>query len=178
MTGVFELWARCARKVDKCATDTGYRSDRETKPGSEPMTSQMPDAEEVREGTAFYSPWGLFIYNVYVLRFNNRCVWRCSRWKLLQHYDKNISSNHLDIGPGTGWYLQHTEFPTANPKITLLDLNPNSLRVASDRLRKFAPTAINSDIFSPIPVTQKFDSIAQTTFSIAYPEIGKQNCWP
>jgi hypothetical protein len=74
------------------------------------MTSQTPDTEEVRKGTAFYSPWGLFIYNVYVLRFNNRCVWRCSRWKLLQHYDKNISSNHLDIGPGTGGIFSTLNF--------------------------------------------------------------------
>jgi ubiquinone/menaquinone biosynthesis C-methylase UbiE len=139
----------------RCQGQTG-----ETMSGGEPMTSQIPDVEEVRKGTAFYSPWGLFIYNVYVLRFNNRCVWRCSRWKLLEHYDRNISSNHLDIGPGTGWYLQHAKFPSDNPKISLLDLNLNSLRVASDRLRKYSPTAINSDIFSPIPVTQEFDSIA------------------
>jgi SAM-dependent methyltransferase len=159
MTCVSRYWPLPEKDVDNAQQMLGGATS-ETTLGRKPMTSQMPDAEEVRKGTAFYSPWGLFIYNVYVLRFNNRWLWRCSRWKMLRHYDANVSSNHLDIGPGTGWYLQHAKFPTANPKITVLDLNPNSLRMAGDRLGKYSPTLINSDIFSPIPVTQKFDSIA------------------
>jgi SAM-dependent methyltransferase len=133
-----------------CANNTRERA----------VTSPMPDKEEVRKGAAFYTRRGLLIYNIYVLRFNNRWVWRCSRWKLIEHYDRHISNNHLDIGPGTGWYLQHARFPSANPRITLLDLNPNSLKTASNRLCEYKPTLINADIFSPIAAMDKFDSIA------------------
>ncbi|BBY42631.1 class I SAM-dependent methyltransferase [Mycolicibacterium celeriflavum] len=119
-----------------------------------------PDPLEIRKGAAFYNARGLFIYNLYVLRFNNRWLWRCPRGRLLRHYDEHIRCNHLDIGPGTGWYLQHTTFPCRDPKVTLLDLSPDSLATAGKRLRTLSPTLLHSDVFSPIPTNAKFDSIA------------------
>ncbi|HEX9833753.1 MAG TPA: methyltransferase, partial [Mycobacterium sp.] len=98
--------------------------------------------------------------NLYVLRFNNRWMWRCPRRRLLQHYDQHIRCSHLDVGPGTGWYLQHTTFPCQHPRVTLLDLSPNSLATAGKRLRTLSPALVASDIFSPIPTQEKYNSIA------------------
>ncbi|WP_420094067.1 class I SAM-dependent methyltransferase [Mycolicibacterium tusciae] len=124
------------------------------------MTPPRPNPGEIRKGAAFYNARGLFIYNLYVLRFNNRFLWRCPRRRLLRHYDQHIRCNHLDIGPGTGWYLQHVAFPCRKPRVTLLDLSPDSLATASRRLRKLSPVSINADIYSPIPTDEKFDSVA------------------
>ncbi|OBB04761.1 hypothetical protein A5662_11120 [Mycobacteriaceae bacterium 1482268.1] len=124
------------------------------------MTPSRPDRDEIRKGAAFYNARGLFIYNLYVLRFNNRWLWRCPRGRLLRHYNEHIRCDHLDIGPGTGWYLQHARFPCPEPKLTLLDLSPDSLATAGRRLRKLSPTLLHSDIFSPIPTEERFDSIA------------------
>lgn len=124
------------------------------------MTPPLPNPVEIRKGAAFYNARGLFIYNLYVLRFNNRFLWRCPRRRLLRHYDEHIHCNHLDVGPGTGWYLQHATFPCQNPRVTLLDLSPDSLATASRRLRKLSPVSVNSDIFSPIPTDEKYGSIA------------------
>lgn len=124
------------------------------------MTAPLPDPVEIRKGAAFYNARGLFIYNFYVLRFNNRCLWRCPRRRLLHHYDQHIRCDHLDVGPGTGWYLQHVSFPCRNPRVTLLDLSPDSLATAARRLRKLSPKLVNTDIFSPIPTDEKYGSIA------------------
>jgi SAM-dependent methyltransferase len=124
------------------------------------MTPPLPNPVEIRKGAAFYNARGLFIYNLYVLRFNNRFLWRCPRRRLLRHYNEHIRCDHLDVGPGTGWYLQHVEFPCQKPRVTLLDLSPDSLATASRRLRKLSPVSVNSDIFSPIPTDEKYSSIA------------------
>jgi SAM-dependent methyltransferase len=124
------------------------------------MTPPLPNPVDIRKGAAFYNARGLFIYNLYVLRFNNRYLWRCPRRLLLRHYDQHIRSNHLDVGPGTGWYLQHVAFPCRNPRVTLLDLSLDSLATASRRLRKLSPVLVNADIFSPIPTDEKYGSIA------------------
>jgi SAM-dependent methyltransferase len=124
------------------------------------MANLLPDPEEVAKGASVYTPSFLSIYNLVVLRFNNSVLWRCPREKLLQHYDQNITCNHLDIGPGTGWYLQHVKFPCENPKVTILDINPHSLAKTAKSIRKLSPGLIESDVFQPIPTQEKFRSIA------------------
>ncbi len=36
-------------------------------------------------------------------------------------YDQYVSANHLDIGVGTGYFLDHCRFPAANPRLALMD---------------------------------------------------------
>ena len=96
------------------------------------MVIDTVSAEE-KAGAAVYSKATLAVYDVYVLQLSNRFAWRCPRQRLLEHYDANLSGNHLDIGPGTGWYLRNATFPSERPNVTLMDLNPTPMQVTTRR---------------------------------------------
>jgi SAM-dependent methyltransferase len=98
-------------------------------------------------GAAVYSKALLAIYDLYVLGLSNSYIWRCKTRKLLDLYNKNVSDRHLDIGIGTGYYLDKCKFPSATPNVTLGDLNANCLYKVSQRIKRYRPAQISMDIF-------------------------------
>ncbi|MET0938639.1 MAG: class I SAM-dependent methyltransferase, partial [Gaiellaceae bacterium] len=73
----------------------------------------------------------------------------------------HVGARHLDVGVGTGWFLDHCRWPVENPQITLLDLNENSLSTASDRIRRYAPATVQANVLDPVDLgDSRFDSIA------------------
>jgi ubiquinone/menaquinone biosynthesis C-methylase UbiE len=79
----------------------------------------------------------------------------------LNLYNQYISSNHLDVGVGTGYFLTKCKFPTDKPRIALVDLNTNSLAVAKERLSCYAPITFCRDAVKPLGIqTEPFSSIA------------------
>nr|WP_271209176.1 SAM-dependent methyltransferase [Rhodococcus wratislaviensis]GLK33644.1 hypothetical protein GCM10017611_04860 [Rhodococcus wratislaviensis] len=36
------------------------------------------------------------------------------------HYNSHVGGRHLDIGPGTDWYLQHATYPSSDPVVVVL----------------------------------------------------------
>ena len=125
----------------------------------------MPDkqarpSDEVEAGQRVYSPLVLWGYDLVVLGFSNRFVWRCRSSMLLERYDRYVGARHLDVGVGTGWFLDHCSWPVERPEITLLDLNEHSLSVASKRIRRYAPATIHANVLDPVELGDvKFDSI-------------------
>lgn len=118
---------------------------------------QQP-AHTVARGQAPYSPLVLSIYDVVVLGISNHLLWRCPTAKLRNLYDRNVSGRHVDIGVGTGYFLDQARWPVGDPAITLVDLNPNSLRAAARRIGRFAPRAILADALQPMPLEGPFES--------------------
>jgi ubiquinone/menaquinone biosynthesis C-methylase UbiE len=118
----------------------------------------MPKPEEVEAGQAVYSPMVLRTYDWVVLGLSNHLLWRCSTAELRRLYDRNVSARHLDIGVGTGYFLDKATWPVADPDITLLDLNPNCLVVAAKRIRRYAPKAVLANILEPLPPHEAFKS--------------------
>lgn len=110
-------------------------------------------------GQAVYSPQVLTIYDFWVLGFSNHLLWRCPTGRLRGLYDRNVSRRHLDIGVGTGYFLDKAHWPVPNPAITLVDLNPNSLQAAARRIRRYAPRAVRANALEPLPLVGPFDSI-------------------
>ena len=111
---------------------------------------------------------GRWVYNLLTLRFydplvigyNNRFVWRCPSSRILAHYNQNVSLRHLEIGPGTGYFLDRCRFPGPEPAITLLDLNPGPLTRSTGRLRRYRPLLIQADVTDELPASlPRFDSI-------------------
>jgi SAM-dependent methyltransferase len=94
--------------------------------------------EQAWQGAAWYSRRNLRLYDR-VLAFNHRVFWRCPRSRLVALYDEHVSARHLDIGVADGWLLDRCRFPVPRPELTLLDLNPDALAVASERLARYAP---------------------------------------
>jgi hypothetical protein len=112
-------------------------------------------------GAAIYNKRILALYDLGVIQLSNQFAWRCPSRLILDFYNQHISASHLDIGVGTGYFLDKCHFPVNAPCIALLDLNPNSLNVAARRLRRYWPTTYLANVLQPLPPNMpKFDSIA------------------
>lgn len=99
-------------------------------------------------GQARYTPLALKLYDP-VLFTAVTVVWRCSVRRMVRFYDENAAAKHLDIGVGTGALIDRAEFPTAEPDITLMDLNANCLKAASRRVRRYKPRTHQANILKP-----------------------------
>jgi len=119
----------------------------------------MPTPEQVTAGQAIYTPSTLRNYDWFVLGFSNRFLWRCPTTELLKLYQRNVAARHLDVGVGTGYFLDRVAWPVAEPSITLLDLNPHCLIFAAGRLARYRPAMVRADVFRPLPDLGPFDSV-------------------
>ncbi|HET8541864.1 MAG TPA: class I SAM-dependent methyltransferase [Anaeromyxobacter sp.] len=112
-------------------------------------------------GAAVYSRLLLAVYDLAVLGLDLRVVFRCPARRILELYDRNVSDVHLDVGVGTGWFLDRCTFPVARPEIHLADLNPNCLAWTSRRIRRHAPVAHRWNVLEPFDgPLPRFGSIA------------------
>ncbi|HET9673904.1 MAG TPA: class I SAM-dependent methyltransferase [Gaiellaceae bacterium] len=121
---------------------------------------ELRSSDEVEAGQRVYTPLVLWGYDLVVLGFSNRFVWRCRSSRMLDRYNIYVGARHLDVGVGTGWFLDHCEWPVETPKVTLLDLNQNSLSAASKRIRRYAPATTQANVLDPVELGDvRFDSI-------------------
>ena len=70
---------------------------------------------------------------------------------------RHIRHRHLDVGPGTGYFLEQAGLPKHSP-VTLLDPNANVLRHASHRLERLDITTVEADVCKALPLDGPFDS--------------------
>jgi hypothetical protein len=105
-----------------------------------------------RKGAAAYTPLSLAFYDLAVLRISNSFVWQCSSRLILDFYNQHISDQHLDIGVGTGYFLDKCRFPSTTPKIALFDLNPHSLAKSAKRLRRYNPSCYMGNALQRIDI--------------------------
>jgi SAM-dependent methyltransferase len=117
-----------------------------------------PDDPAYR-GQADYTPTLLRLYDPIILGPISRYVWRCPANRLTERYRRHISPRHLDVGPGTGYFLERSGLARGS-EVTILDPNTNVLRHTSKRLRHLKVTAIEADVCKPLPVEGPFDSAA------------------
>lgn len=116
---------------------------------------------DTEAGAAVYSPWVLKLYDAWVLGISNRWAWRCSTGGvLLPFYREHLGRSHLDVGVGTGYYLAHADL--GERRVSLLDLNPNSLHAAAARMGKPPAGLYAQDVLQPLTalVGRRFDSIS------------------
>lgn len=108
--------------------------------------------EDVEAGAAAYTKRLLSVYDVLALGVSSRLVWRCPKERALAHYNRHVSNNHLDVGPGTGYFLDHCHFNSTNPRIALFDLNPNCLEMASHRIARYEPEVYQGSVLDKIEI--------------------------
>ncbi len=67
-------------------------------------------------GQSEYTPFFLKIYDPLILGFFTRVVWRCPTTLLVERYRRHIRPRHLDVGPGTGYFLERAGLPDGQPR--------------------------------------------------------------
>ncbi|WP_409491247.1 class I SAM-dependent methyltransferase [Amycolatopsis sp. cmx-11-12] len=116
--------------------------------------------ERALAGVQSYSRKMLAVYDLWILGVVCPVVWHCSRGTMAAQYARNVGARHLDIGPGTGYFLRRTRFPVERPEVTLVDLNEDVLHTASRRLAKYRPSTFRRDVLRPLDLGERrFDSV-------------------
>jgi hypothetical protein len=127
----------------------------------ERMPPPVAMSAEVAAGQAVYTQRTLSWYDFFVLGLSNRFIWKCPTPRLLAHFNRHVTTNHLDVGVGTGWFLDHGRFPDANPRIGLIDINANALGYALARVARYRPVGWLYNVLEPLEFTQPaFDSVS------------------
>ena len=119
----------------------------------------VPRSSTGDAGHRIYTRWFLQVYDPLVLGLYSNHVWGCRVRRLVDLYSENLRRRHLDVGPGTGYFLARARLP-AELHLTLLDPSPDVLAHASRRLRALEPTAVRADARRPLPLPGEFDSAA------------------
>ena len=117
-------------------------------------------APDVIAGQAIYTRSSLRFYDLLVLGFSNRFVWRCPSSRLLRLYQEHVTANHLEAGVGTGYFLDRCRFPGPAPRLVLADLTPACLAATSERLARHAPVRFRANLLDPLRIEGGgFDSV-------------------
>jgi len=118
---------------------------------------------EVEAGQAIYTKRTLNAYDFVVHGISNRFLWKCPTLRLEQLYNDHVSANHLDVGVGTGYFLDRCRFPSVTPRIALMDLNPETLQFASRRIARYRPETYRRNVLEPIALEgARFDSVGMS----------------
>jgi ubiquinone/menaquinone biosynthesis C-methylase UbiE len=117
-------------------------------------------SEQIAAGQAVYTKRTLGAYDFIVLGVSNRFLWKCPTPRLVEHYNRHVTPNHLDVGVGTGYFLDNCSFPPGAPRIALMDINQNTLDFASRRIARYQPETYLRNVLEPISFdVAKFDSV-------------------
>jgi SAM-dependent methyltransferase len=119
----------------------------------------MDPNDPAYKGQADYSRLLLDVYDPIVIGFVSWFVWHCPIDPILEGYRQHLRDNHLDVGPGTGYFIDKSGLPDRS-RVTIVDPNPNVLRHATRRLRRFDVAPIEADVLKPLPVQGPFESAA------------------
>jgi hypothetical protein len=120
------------------------------------------DAETIAKAHAIYTPLMLSFYDLLVHGLSNRFAWRCPTQKLIELYRDALSTNHLEAGVGTGFFVDRAG-RAAFERLVLLDINRHCLETAGRRLARFKPELWEASLLDPIPYSAApFDSVGLT----------------
>jgi SAM-dependent methyltransferase len=120
-----------------------------------------PSLQQSHPGAAVYSKLVLKIYDAWVLGFSNRFAWRCPTDSvLLPFYRQHLGRRHLEVGVGSGYYLARAGLTFAH-RLTLLDMNPQSLQAGASHARIPADVVLGDAMAVGDALhSREFDSIA------------------
>ncbi len=117
----------------------------------------MDKSDPSYKGQSGYNAAMLAIYDVWVLKFMTKAVWKVPVAQGVDSYRQHMGHRHLDVGPGTGYFIEEAD-PPRDTEITLLDPNQTVLRHVAKRLEEWHPITVEADVMKPLPVDGPFDS--------------------
>lgn len=106
-----------------------------------------------------YKPRVLQIYDWWVLGVVAPRVWRIDDGPGVELYKTHMGRRHLDVGPGTGYFISQAD-PPADTELTLLDANPHVLEHCAQSLANWRPVLVEANVLEPLPVRGPFESAA------------------
>ncbi|WP_238841438.1 SAM-dependent methyltransferase [Prescottella equi] len=115
------------------------------------------------DGTLNYGQHMLAKYNSRVSAWSNSLVWKCPTASLLQYYDDNIGTRHLEVGARSAWFLEQANPPTTMAETYILGPKTRETIAAKKRLtdQGLLTRVYISSVMAPIaPSVGCFDSIA------------------
>ncbi|MEW4452780.1 class I SAM-dependent methyltransferase [Bremerella sp. JC817] len=115
--------------------------------------SPDPTSIDTDAGHRVYTSWSLPLYDLVVHGFSNRFLWNCRTATLQAWFDRHVTDRHLDIGVGTGFFLDRSQRLNSASQITLLDANQNCLNASSKRIARLQPTTVQANLAQPFPST-------------------------
>ena len=101
-------------------------------------------------------------YDKIVNDINCEKVWKCSQKHIIKNYNSNITPQHIEIGPGTGYFLKKENLDVSLNKLTLIDVNSKILNYSKSNLKCDYSNidVITHDLFtSEIPRDIPFTSV-------------------
>ena len=110
-------------------------------------------------GQSMYTGGFLTAYDP-MLRVTCPLVWHCPRQEMVDLYSHNAGMSHLDIGPGTGYFLDKCDFPGPEPSLVLVDNSIAVLDRVASRIARYHPAALFGDALDLDLGAAKFESIA------------------
>ena len=120
----------------------------------------MDYQHKVERSQAWFTSFNLSFYDA-IVAFVSPQAWRCPIPYLDNHYEKHLSNNHLEVGPGTGFLLNRAKFPANDPRLVLMDFSQDCLDKSSTRLARYQPQTCRQNILEPVNHDlPKFDSMA------------------
>lgn len=118
----------------------------------------MDPSDPAYAGQKDYRPWLLAIYDPWVVGVVSRLVWGVTPETALGQYREHTGRRHLDVGPGTGYFIDKTA--PVDLELTLLDPNQDVLGHCSEKLARLTPSLVEADVLKPLPFEGEFDSVA------------------
>lgn len=101
-------------------------------------------------------------YDRFVNEINCNHVWKCSKNNIINNYCANVENKHLEIGPGSGFFLKKENIGVNLDQLTLVDVNSTILKFSKKNLES-EHSNVNSlvyDLFRyEIPTNIEFDSV-------------------
>ncbi|GGW73001.1 class I SAM-dependent methyltransferase [Streptomyces xantholiticus] len=122
-----------------------------------------PHSKQVHAGQAVYLPWTLPLYDLVAFKINCRFLFRVPVSEVVAMFDRNVSPEHLDVGVGTGYFLDNCR-TAPEQAITLVDLNEHSLRHAARRLARFEVRTVRANALEPLPLPKAAFGSASMNF--------------
>jgi SAM-dependent methyltransferase len=124
------------------------------------VTSDSTSLER-HPSVAVYTPARLALYDLVILGFSCQFVWRCPKRRFLELYERHVGARHLDVGVGTGYFLDRSRFPVERPTIMLLDPSEACLAKAARRISRYSPELWRASVLEPLDLGEaRFDSVA------------------
>src|SRR5580765_7618237 len=125
------------------------------------MEQNMVERTVKHSSDSIYSKKFLAIYDFWVLGIVNPLAWKCPTKLQMDFYNQYVAKKHLDVGAGTGYFLNKCTFNTKHPEIHLLDTNRHCLASAAKRLQRYRPIHHCADVLEPLKIDlPKFESIS------------------